>query len=71
MPEATPDGNIAVIRSGTVLPFDGSDRVIDNGEALVRGRRNPRGLRGGRVRRAAGARTSPSWKPPAESSCRG
>ena len=37
MPEATPDGNITVIRSGTVLPFDGSDRVIENGEVWFEG----------------------------------
>ena len=37
MPEATPDGNIAVIRGGTVLPFDGSDRVIENGEVWFQG----------------------------------
>ncbi len=35
MPEATPNGNSGVltaIRGATVLPFDGSDRVIENGE---------------------------------------
>lgn len=37
MPEATPDGNIAVIRGGTVLPFDGSDRIIENGEVWFEG----------------------------------
>ena len=37
MPEATPDGNIDVIRGGTVLPFDGSDRVIENGEVWFQG----------------------------------
>ena len=37
MPEATPDGNITVIRGGTVLPFDGSDRVIENGEVWFEG----------------------------------
>ncbi len=37
MPEATPDGNITVIRGGTVLPFDGSDRIIGNGEVWFEG----------------------------------
>ena len=37
MPEATPDGNITVIRGGTVLPFDRSDRVIGNGEVWFEG----------------------------------
>ena len=37
MPEATSDGNITVIRGGTVLPFDGSDRVVENGEVWFEG----------------------------------
>ena len=39
MPEATPNGNSGVltaIRGATVLPFDGSDRVIENGEVWFR-----------------------------------
>ncbi len=37
MPQATPNGNITVIRGATVLPFDGSDRVVENGEVWFEG----------------------------------
>ena len=37
MPQATPNGNITVIRGGTVLPFDGSDRVVEKGEVWFEG----------------------------------
>ena len=40
MPEAAPGGNkggLTAIRGGTVLPFDGSDRVIENGEVWFEG----------------------------------
>ena len=37
MPEATPDGNIVVIRGGTILPCDGSIRTIENGEVWFSG----------------------------------
>ena len=37
MPEATPDGNIVVIRGGTILPCDGSSRTIENGEVWFSG----------------------------------
>ena len=37
MPEATSDGNITVIRGGTVLPFDGTDRIVENGEVWFEG----------------------------------
>ena len=37
MPQATPNGNITVIRGATVLPFDGSDRVVQNGEVWFEG----------------------------------
>ena len=32
MPEANREGNIVVIRGGTVLPCDGSGRIVENGE---------------------------------------
>ena len=37
MPQATPEGNIAVIRGGTVLPCDGTGRVVENGEVWFAG----------------------------------
>ena len=37
MPQATPNGNITVIRGGTVLPFDGTNRVVENGEVWFEG----------------------------------
>ena len=37
MPQATPNGNITVIRGGTVLPFDRTNRVVENGEVWFEG----------------------------------